>query len=164
MWLFISVQHWLITVVAIFTGNWYDDDDDEQYLIVYFLAEGWRCFTTATSCMEWNPRKVGTTIAALLLLISSSFELAWQLFTFPTGPKSDSSKEGRKKRNRVRTMAWPSFEWLRSFNYFLTFACIKAHLLRRQFLCLMDYLLHHHYHKAFSIWFFLQHVFSLFYI
>ena len=118
MGLFISVQHWLITAVAIFTGNWYDDDDDddEQYLIVYFLAEGWRCFTTVTCHMEQNTRKVRTTIAALLLLISSSFELAWQLFTFPTGPKSDSSIEGRKNRNRVRTMAWPSFEWLRSFN------------------------------------------------
>ena len=121
MGLFISVQHWLITAVAIFTGNWYDDDDDdddddEQYLIVYFLAEGWSCFTTVTSRMEWNPRKVRTTIVALLLLISSSFELAWQLFTFPTGPKSDSSIEGRKNRNRVRTMAWPSLEWLRSFN------------------------------------------------
>ena len=54
MWLFISVQPWLITAVAIFTGNWYDndDDDDEQYLIVYFLAEGWRCFTTVTCHMS----------------------------------------------------------------------------------------------------------------
>ena len=54
MGLFISVQPWLITAVAIFTGNWYDndDDDDEQYLIVYFLAEGWRCFTTVTCHMS----------------------------------------------------------------------------------------------------------------
>ena len=58
MGLFIAVQPWLINAVAIFTGNWYDDDDDddddddEQYLIVYFLAEGWRCFTTVTCHMS----------------------------------------------------------------------------------------------------------------